>query len=220
MRAGMQPCRDLLNAIRPGWTVFWGQVDFLLIYIISIHIIVIQGGAVMDVQSVLLGFLMRSSMTGYDLRKAFSMSFSFFSGLSYGSIYPSLKKMESRGLISKQVEIQDGTPNRKVYTVTEAGKRVFLDALRSPFVPEQPKSAFLMKLFFFAHLPPEEREAIALTQLDSVERLRKELESVRLEVEARADRFQYLCFQIGLRYFENLANDLSRLVEALRDEKE
>ena len=172
----------------------------------------------MDVQSVLLGFLMRSSMTGYDLRKAFSMSFSFFSGLSYGSIYPSLKKMESRGLISKQVEIQDGTPNRKVYTITEAGKRVFLDALRSPFVPEQPKNAFLMRLFFFAHLCPEEREAIAIAQLDSVERLSKELESARPQIEARADRFQYLCFQMGVRYFENMAGDISRMTEALKDE--
>ena len=49
----------------------------------------------MDVQSVLLGFLMNTSMTGYDLKKAFSISFSFFSGLSYGSIYPALKKMEN-----------------------------------------------------------------------------------------------------------------------------
>jgi len=172
----------------------------------------------MDVQSVLLGFLMRSSMTGYDLRKVFSMSFSFFSGLSYGSIYPSLKKMESRGLISKQVEIQDGVPNRKIYTITEAGKKAFLDALKSPFVPEQPRSAFLMRLFFFAHLSPEERVVIARAQMDSVERLRKELESVRQEVEARADSFQYQCFQIGLRYFENMANDLSRVMVALEGE--
>ncbi len=56
-----------------------------------------------------------------------------------------------------------------------------------------------MRLFFFAHLPAEEREAIALAQLDSVERLRKELESVRPEIEGRADRFQYLCFQKGIR---------------------
>jgi DNA-binding PadR family transcriptional regulator len=172
----------------------------------------------MDVQSVLLGFLMRSSMTGYDLRKAFSMSFSFFSGLSYGSIYPSLKKMEARGLISKQVEIQDGAPNRKIYTITEAGKRVFLDTLKSPFVPEQPRSTFLMRLFFFAHLCPEEREAIARAQIDSVERLRKELEAARPQIEARADRFQYLCFQIGVRYFENLARDISMMTAALKDE--
>ena len=172
----------------------------------------------MDVQSVLLGFLMHSSLTGYDLRKAFSMSFSFFSGLSYGSIYPSLKKMESRGLISKQVEIQDGAPNRKVYTITEAGKKVFLETLKSPFVPEQPRSTFLMRLFFFAHLRPEEREAIALAQLDSVERLRKELDAARPQVEAHADRFQYLCFQIGVRYFENMARDISMMTEALKDE--
>jgi DNA-binding PadR family transcriptional regulator len=173
----------------------------------------------MDVQSVLLGFLIRSSMTGYDLRKAFSMSFSFFSGLSYGSIYPSLKKMESRGLITKRVEIGDGAPNRKVYTITEAGRQAFLEALRSPFVPEQPKRAFLMRLFFFAHLSAEEREQIVLVQLDAVKRLRGDLEAIRSEVEARADRFQQLCFQMGIRYFDNLADDLSRVIEAVRVER-
>ncbi len=89
----------------------------------------------MDVQSVLLGFLMNTSMTGYDLKKAFSISFSFFSGLSYGSIYPALKKMENHGLVSKRTEIQDGAPNRKVYTITEAGRVAFLDSLRSPLTP-------------------------------------------------------------------------------------
>jgi DNA-binding PadR family transcriptional regulator len=172
----------------------------------------------MDVQSVLLGFLMKSPMTGYDLRKAFSMSFSFFSELSYGSIYPSLKKMEAKGLISKQVEIQDGTPNRKVYTITEAGKSAFLETLRSPYVPEQPKNTFCMRLFFFAHLSPEEREQIAVTQLDTVERLRKELELLHPEIKALADPFQYLCFQFGLRYYEHLADDLTMVIEALQKE--
>ncbi len=175
----------------------------------------------MDVQSVLLGFLMKCSMTGYDLRKAFSMSFSFFSELSYGSVYPCLKKMESRGLISKHVEIQDGAPNRKVYTITEAGKKAFIDTLRSQFVPEQPKkNAFCMRLFFFSHLSSQEREAIALTQLDSVGRLRKELESVGPQVELVADRFQRLCFQLGVRYYEHMANDLSMVIEALKHEDE
>ena len=172
----------------------------------------------MDIQSVLLGFLLKSSMTGYDLRKAFSMSFSFFSGLSYGSIYPSLKKMQSRGLISQRVEIRDGAPNRKVYTITEEGKRAFLEALRAPFVPEQPKNGLLMRLFFFRHLSPEERKAIVLTQLESVARVRQELEAFRPQIETHADRFQHLCFRIGIRYFENLATDLSLMMEASQDE--
>jgi DNA-binding PadR family transcriptional regulator len=188
----------------------------LLTYIAAIYVMDIYGGS-MDIQSVLLGFLMHKSMTGYDLKKAFSISFSFFSGLSYGSIYPALKKMENRGLISKKTEIQDGAPNRKVYSVTEAGKEVFLKSLRSPLVFEQPKSAFLMKLFFFAHLSPEERETIALDYLNSIEQLHKQLEAVQPEIQARADRFQYLCFQFGFRVFQDLARNVSRTIHELEE---
>ncbi|MGB6068067.1 MAG: PadR family transcriptional regulator [Desulfomonilaceae bacterium] len=172
----------------------------------------------MNVQSILLGFLMKYSMTGYDLKKAFSISFSFFSGLSYGSIYPALKKMEEQGLISKQLEIQDGAPNRKVYTITGAGKKAFLDALKSPFVPEKPKNSFAMKLFFFAYLSPAERKAIAAEYLDSITRSCEQLESARPEIQAKADRFQYLCFQFGVRFFQDLARNLSELGRALGEE--
>ncbi len=173
----------------------------------------------MDVQSVLLGFLMRKSMTGYDLKKAFSLSFSFFSGLSYGSIYPALRKMERQGLISKQLEIQDGAPNRKVYTITEAGKRSFLESLKEPFVSEQPKSSFLMRLFFFAHLAPEERRAIALRQLHSIEQMSARLDAVRPEIESRADRFQLLCYELGVRMFHDMAKNVGHIIDALEEEK-
>ena len=102
----------------------------------------------MDVKTMLLGFLMNSSMTGYEIKKRFSLSFSFFSGLSYGSIYPALRKLEQEGLITLKVEIQDGSPNRKVYTITDEGRKVFLENLRAPFALEQPKMAFLARLFY------------------------------------------------------------------------
>jgi DNA-binding PadR family transcriptional regulator len=172
----------------------------------------------MDIQSVLLGFLQRKPMTGYDLRKAFSMSFAFFSGLSYGSIYPALKKMEKNGLITKQVEIQDGSPNRKVYTVTEAGRTAFLDSLKSPLQPEQPKSAFLMRLFFFAHLSPEDRVSAARNHLGSITGMLDALESLRPEVAARADRYQLLCFEFGRRCLNDLAGNLSWVVKVLEEE--
>jgi len=172
-------------------------------------------GGIMDVQSVLLGFLMRQSMTGYDLKKAFSISFSFFSSLSYGSIYPALKKMENLGLISMRTEIQDGAPNRKVYSITEAGRKAFLDSLKSPLAFEQPKNTFLMKLFFFAYLAPEERKAIAVNYLNAIEEFHKQLEVARPEVEARADRFQFLCYQFGLDHFQDLARNLLKIIEAL-----
>ena len=103
---------------------------------------------------------------------------------------PRSRRWRIQGLVSKRTEIQDGAPNRKIYTITDAGRVAFLDSLRSPLTPEQPKSPFLMKLFFFAHLSPEERHAIADMYLKSIEELRGQLEAARPAVEAHADRFQ------------------------------
>ncbi len=173
----------------------------------------------MDIQSVLLGFLMHQSMTGYDLKKKFSLSFSFFSGLSYGSIYPALKKMEKLGLISKKVEIQDGAPNRKIYTIADAGRKRFLESLREPLASEQPKNSFLMRLFFFAELSAEERSAIALNHLESVKQIGSLLQAVRPEIQSRVDRFQFLCFEFGVRFFSDLIRNLAHVVDALEEDR-
>ena len=169
----------------------------------------------MDVRSMLLGFLMYGNMTGYDLKKFFSLSFSFFSGLSYGSIYPALKKMEKEGLISMQVEIQDGAPNRKVYSITEAGRAAFSASLKAPFPADKGKSPFLTRLFFFAHLAPEERLESASRYLESVRQVQKELEVIDPKIKDSADRFQYLCYQFGVRLYQDLVNNIAQVVGAL-----
>jgi DNA-binding MarR family transcriptional regulator len=127
--------------------------------------------------------------------------------------------MEKLGLISKQVEIQDGAPNRKIYTITETGKKQFLESLRAPLASEQPKNSFLMRLFFFADLSPEERKAIALKHLSSVEQISAQLEAVRPEIQGRADHFQYLCFEFGVRFFNDLARNLAHVVDSLEENR-
>jgi DNA-binding PadR family transcriptional regulator len=174
----------------------------------------------MDVKSMLLGFLMYGSMTGYELKKFFSMSFSFFSGLSYGSIYPALKKMEEEALIMMRVEVQEGAPNKKVYTITDTGIEAFVRALKEPFEFERSKSPFLTHLFFFAYLSPQERITTTATYLESVKQVQKELEAAKPEIETHADKFQYLCFQFGLRFFEDLAGNISQILDALIEEQE
>ena len=125
-----------------------------------------------------------------------------FSGLSYGSIYPALKKMENHGLVSKRTEIQDGAPNRKIYTITDAGRVAFLDSLRSPLILEQPKSP-LTEGLLFAHLSPEERHTIADKYLKSIEEFRGQLEAASA-VEAHADRFQETALSIRPSLFPGL----------------
>lgn len=173
----------------------------------------------MDVQTIILGFLMRKSMTGYELKKAFSISFSFFSGLSYGSIYPALKKMAQQGLITMRLKIQNNAPNRKIYTIADKGKKSFKESLNAPFALERFKSPFLAHLFFFAHLSPEERSTMADQYLQAILEQKAQLKAVSSEMEAVADPFQHLCFQFGLRFFSDLANNVSETIKSLEEVK-
>ena len=173
----------------------------------------------MDVKSILLGFLMFSPMTGYDLKKFFNISFSFFSGLSYGSIYPSLKKMQEEDLVTVQTEIQDGLPNRKVYTITAKGREVFLNTLKSPFELERQRSAFLTHLFFFTHLTHQERIAKVKGYLQSINMLQEQLELAEPQIEAHADNYQRLCFEFGSRFYQDLAKNISNVIAALDAEE-
>ena len=173
----------------------------------------------MDVKTMLLGFLMSASMTGYELKKKFSISFSFFSGLSYGSIYPALRKMEQEGWITLEVEIQNGSPNRKVYTITDKGRKVFLENLRAPFSLERPKNAFLARLFFFSYLPPEDRLDTANRHLETVREMQRNLRAVESQVRARADEYQYMCYTFGVRFFENLVRNVTQVVQELEKKK-
>jgi len=168
-----------------------------------------------DIKSILLGFLTRQSLTGYELKKRFSISFSFFSGASYGSIYPALKKMEKEGLVSLQLEIQDGAPNRKVYSITAAGRRTFIEALKAPLRWEMPKTAFLTRLFFFAQLSPEEQQTATRSHLEAMKQMQQQLKSTRSEIEARADYYQMQCYHFGLRFYQDIIRNLSQVLQAL-----
>jgi len=169
----------------------------------------------MDTQTIILGFLMKRSMTGYELKKAISLSFSFFSGISYGSIYPALKKLESQDMISMRLEVQKHGPNRKVYTILEGGRRAFHASLREPLILDRFKSAFLARLFFFSHLSPKERIEMASGFQRAILEKRNALTAIRSDVEAVADPFQFLCFKFGLRLFEDLAKNVAETVAAL-----
>jgi len=188
-------------------------IEYISFRYISLSII--AGEHVMDVKTIILGLLMNESMTGYELKKAFSISFTFFSGLSYGSIYPALKKMEKEGLISMTLEIQDGSPNRKVYTITDKGRDFFLSSLQEPATIEPKRDSFLMHLFFFAHLSQSERIQKVRLHLESVGKIRSALEAVGRDVEEHADFYQLLCYRFGLRFCRDLERNVEDILREL-----
>lgn len=99
----------------------------------------------MNVKTLCLGILMFNEATGYDIRKMTQEGqFGHFINASIGAIYPALSALERDGLVSCREEIQSGKPGRKIYTITQAGRKAFADGLMEPLSDDVYKSEFLL----------------------------------------------------------------------------
>jgi DNA-binding PadR family transcriptional regulator len=100
---------------------------------------------------IILGLLSHEPMTGYDLRQTAERSIgNFWTDLSYGQIYPTLKTLEKQGLVSKTVEVEEKQRLRKVYSITPEGIRDLQNWLMEPADTEIFKLDILLKLYFGA----------------------------------------------------------------------
>lgn len=61
----------------------------------------------MNTQDVILGLLMKESLTGYQIKQLLENVFSNFYSSSYGIIYPTLARMEKEGFITKENVLQE-----------------------------------------------------------------------------------------------------------------
>lgn len=102
----------------------------------------------MSLPHALLGLLNYKPATGYDLKAAFENSINLFWNASLPQIYRTLSQMEKDGWLSFTVEHQEGKPSRKIYQLTDKGKKELRNWLTTPpeFTPT--KNSLLVKLFF------------------------------------------------------------------------
>ena len=92
--------------------------------------------------------------TGYEIRKLFEDGpFSAIYDVSFGSIYPALTVLLDRNWATCCVAEQDGRPDKKVYSITPAGRTAFLEALSRTPAPDKMRSEMLFILSFGDNLP-------------------------------------------------------------------
>ena len=110
----------------------------------------------MDVRTVCLGVLTLGDASGYEIRKMFEDGpFQYFTEAGFGSIYPALKKLHGEGHVTVRDEAQDSRPDKKVYTITPAGRDAFTAAIAGLPGADKFRSDFLLAMFFEHFLPPD-----------------------------------------------------------------
>jgi DNA-binding PadR family transcriptional regulator len=128
------------------------------------------------IELAILGLLKERPMHGYQLNRELSEQLGGLWRVSYGSLYPSLRRLERQGAITS--EPGTGARRKTVYAITPEGERLFLELLEETPQENQTEDArFRVRLAFFRYLPPE-------TRVRLLERRRQALETRLDDVKA------------------------------------
>lgn len=137
----------------------------------------------MDVKTLCLGVLTERPMTGYEIKKLFETGFRHFFLAGFGSIYPALAELAGQGLVTVENVEQEKRPDKKVYRITEAGRRALISELMATAPRHKVRSEFLALIYFSHLLPPEQVEAVIQTMIKDWENiLRDDLAAVEREL--------------------------------------
>jgi len=113
----------------------------------------------------ILGRLMAQPFHGYLLRRLLSVAIGPARQISWGVLYPLMRRLEDDGLIASvspgdapAAEAQEGERQRRVYQITDAGKARFYELMREPGEYNVDYAdAFSIKLSSFAYIPRAEQ---------------------------------------------------------------
>ncbi|MFZ2630691.1 MAG: PadR family transcriptional regulator [Desulfosalsimonadaceae bacterium] len=105
----------------------------------------------------ILGLLHYRNMHGYRIKEHIERNFGHMWSINYGQIYPNLKKLQDDELILMAGVVQNDEkgPPRKLYAITEKGRREFTAWLdTSPEKSLLLRDPFLMRFVFYGFGDP------------------------------------------------------------------
>jgi DNA-binding PadR family transcriptional regulator len=106
----------------------------------------------------ILGLLKERSMHGYQLSKRLTDTLGGFWRVSYGSLYPSLKRLERQGAVEQVFDEQEVGRRKNVYRITEQGEAMFRELLEEAGTDATgEENRFRVRMAFFKYLAPETR---------------------------------------------------------------
>ena len=101
---------------------------------------------------VILGLLSHEPLSGYNIKKRIETGVSYFYGISYGQIYPELARLEKQGFVVEEAQPDKNSRNRKIYAITEKGKKELQKWLAAQAEEEKVHYDILLKLFFGSNI--------------------------------------------------------------------
>lgn len=134
------------------------------------------------IEMAILGLLKDRTMHGYELKKELTAQLGQFWQVSYGSLYPSVRRLEKDGAVERVFPLQERTRRKNTYRITPAGEKLFERHLcEHTTVLDDTK--FGVKMAFFRYLTCSDR-------VELLERRRAYLTEMAAELKERLKAYK------------------------------
>jgi DNA-binding PadR family transcriptional regulator len=172
-----------------------------------------------------LGLLHESPLHGYELRQRLKATLGAFRAFSYGSLYPTLRRMKDAGWIAEDegdADVVAGAPpltgkrGKVVYKLTAEGKERFTELLAEAGPSSWEDEQFGVHFAFFAKTDPEVRVRILEGRRARLEERREGVRASLARTRERLDSYTLQLQEHGLESVDREVRWLSELIETER----
>lgn len=164
------------------------------------------------IEFAILGLLHEAPMHGYELRKRLASRLGTLQALSYGSLYPALRRLLRAGLIAEEETVR-GRRAKRVYKLTAEGKERFAALVTEGGPQAWDDDGFGVHLAFFSRTPAEARMRILEGRRRRVEERREGLRATLARAGEQIDRYTRELHRMGLESSEREVRWLNELIE-------
>ncbi|WP_019420416.1 PadR family transcriptional regulator [Paenibacillus sp. OSY-SE] len=173
----------------------------------------------MQAKDIVLGLLMQGPKSGYDIKQEYEIELSHFFDASYGSVYPALKQLEKSGMIVKETVMQEGKPDKHLFTITDLGEQQFQQYLASPIQADFYRSDILARLYFGKYGSTEDLIRWLEEGMSERIRLLQQLEEVYEEYKTNFSPPRLISIQFGMQDYQAQIKVMQQGIDYLKSDQ-
>ena len=171
----------------------------------------------------ILGLLKESTMHGYQLKKRLADTLGSFWQVSYGSLYPALRRLQREEAVEMIFPKDQAGRRKNVYRITEKGEQLFAELLERAGADASGDHDFSVRLAFFKYLKPETRVRLLERRRVFLEGRGSKLKDVLQDTKEKIDSYtlslmnhQLAATETDIRWLDDMIQAERRQVDPVR----
>jgi len=171
----------------------------------------------MSLTFALLGLLAESPRYGYEIKRRFEGALGNVWSLSYGQLYPTLRRLTEQGWVTKRTEPGKKAVERNIYSISEKGRRKLDDwLLKPPRSGYRLKDEFTLRFLFFSTLSPAKVVDYLLLQKEKTELQKESFQRTLASLRGEIDYYLQAIIRRGIAHLQAESRWLDDVISEIR----